>query len=80
MPRLLDPEQFLSDYGLRSLSRGLADEPYVFDGDRVGLRAGRVVVADLRRQLQLAGADLVPGQLPDGPGAAGVSSLLRRRA
>ena len=41
------------------------------------VRAGRVVVADLRRQLQLARADLVPGELPDDRGAAGVSSLLR---
>jgi hypothetical protein len=28
LPRLLDPAQFLSEYGLRSMSRGLADEPY----------------------------------------------------
>ena len=28
MPRMLDPEQFLSEYGLRSMSRGLAAEPY----------------------------------------------------
>ena len=32
IPRLLDPSQFLSDYGLRSLSRALADEPFVFEG------------------------------------------------
>jgi hypothetical protein len=35
LPRLLDPTQFLSDYGLRSLSRALADEPFLFDGNRV---------------------------------------------
>jgi hypothetical protein len=28
LPRMLDPEQFLSDYGLRSLAKGLAAEPY----------------------------------------------------
>ncbi len=35
LPRLLDPEQFLSDFGLRSLSRGLADEPYLCNGNVV---------------------------------------------
>jgi hypothetical protein len=38
--RLLDPAQFLSDYGLRSISRALADEPYVFDGARVAYEPG----------------------------------------
>ncbi len=28
LPRMLDPEQFLSEHGLRSMSRGLAAEPY----------------------------------------------------
>jgi hypothetical protein len=35
LPRLLDPEQFLSDFGLRSLSRGLAAEPFLYHGNRV---------------------------------------------
>jgi hypothetical protein len=35
VPRLLDPAQFLSPYGLRSLSRGLAEEPFVFHNNRV---------------------------------------------
>jgi Glycosyl hydrolase family 63 C-terminal domain len=35
LPRLLDPAQFLSDFGLRSLSRGLADEPFFYHGNRV---------------------------------------------
>jgi hypothetical protein len=35
LPRLLDPAQFLSDFGLRSLSRGLAEEPFVFHDNRV---------------------------------------------
>jgi hypothetical protein len=30
LPRLFDPAQFLSDYGLRSMSRGLLGEPYQF--------------------------------------------------
>ena len=39
-PALLDPAQFLSDFGLRSLSRGLPDEPYVYDGNRVAYEPG----------------------------------------
>ncbi len=35
LPRLLDPEQFLSEFGLRSLSRSLADEPFLYHGNRV---------------------------------------------
>ncbi len=35
LPRVVDPSQFLSEYGLRSLSRGLADEPFFYDGNRV---------------------------------------------
>jgi hypothetical protein len=40
IPRLLDPSQFLSDYGVRSLSRGLAADPFVFEGARVGYEPG----------------------------------------
>ncbi|MBV8235403.1 MAG: glucosidase, partial [Acidimicrobiia bacterium] len=35
LPRLLDPEQFLSDYGLRSMSKGLTAEPYNCHGSVV---------------------------------------------
>jgi hypothetical protein len=35
LPRLFDPSQFLSEFGLRSLSRALADEPYVFHDNMV---------------------------------------------
>ncbi len=35
LPRLFDPAQFLSDYGLRSVSRGLAGEPFLFHNNRV---------------------------------------------
>ncbi len=45
-----------------------------------GLRAGRVGVADLRRQLQLARTDLVSGQLPDDRGAARVFTVTMDRA
>ena len=46
---------------------------------RVALRAGRVEHRPVRRQLQLARPDLVPGQLPADRGAAEVPPLLRRR-
>ena len=35
LPRVLDPEQFLSEYGLRSMSKGLAAEPYMCHGNVV---------------------------------------------
>ncbi len=40
LPRILDPSQFLSDFGLRSMSRGLLDEPFVYDGNRVAYEPG----------------------------------------
>jgi hypothetical protein len=40
LPRVLDPAQFLSDFGLRSLSRGLVDEPFHYDGNRVAYEPG----------------------------------------
>ncbi|MBE7468376.1 MAG: glucosidase [Anaerolineales bacterium] len=33
LPRMLDPTQFLSDYGLRSLSQRHRDEPYLFNAN-----------------------------------------------
>ena len=77
LPRVLDPAQFLSDFGLRSLSRGLLDEPFLYDGNRVAYEPGESASPDLRRQLQLARADLVSGQLLDDRGTAGIPSLLR---
>ncbi|MDR5823938.1 MGH1-like glycoside hydrolase domain-containing protein [Caballeronia sp. LZ043] len=35
--RTLDPEEFLSDYGVRALSRVHCDKPYLFDRDNVHL-------------------------------------------
>ena len=43
-----------------------------------GLRAGGIGNGHIRRQFELAGADLVPGQLPDGRIAAEVPSLSGR--
>ena len=70
-------------YGIRSLSRVHREHPYVFDVDgqeyRVRLRAGRVRHRAVRRQLELARAGLVPGQLPAHRGAGALPPLLRRR-
>jgi Mannosylglycerate hydrolase MGH1-like glycoside hydrolase domain len=33
LTRMLDEEEFLSPYGIRSLSRAHKDQPYIFDGD-----------------------------------------------
>ncbi len=72
-----------STYGVRALSKVHEREPYVFKVDGIGahgaLRLGRVGLGAVRRQLQLARPDLVPGELPDHRVAAEVSSLLRRR-
>jgi hypothetical protein len=40
LPRVFDPSQFLSDFGLRSLSRGLLNEPFFYDGNRVAYEPG----------------------------------------
>ena len=57
--------------------------PYVLRAGRPGaprrLRARRVRHAALRRQLELARPDLVPGQLPADRGAGALPPLLRRR-
>ena len=80
---MLDENEFLSPYGIRSLSRYHAEHPYVF---HVGGQEYRVAylpaesdTRHVRRQLQLARADLDAGQRPDHPRAAAVLHLLRRR-
>ncbi len=62
--RMLDESEFLSDYGVRALSRAHLEHPYVLQGRRqsisVGaLHAGRIGIAAVRRQLQLARPHLV---------------------
>ena len=65
------------------LSRYHAEHPYVFDCDGQQLTVSTTSPASrlrhVRRQLELARADLVPGQLPDHRVAAEVPPLLRRR-
>jgi hypothetical protein len=79
---MLDETEFLSDYGIRALSKVHEGQPYVFEHRRSTFEVatgrpnrGRTV----RRQLELARADLDAGELPAHRIAAKVSSLLRRR-
>src|SRR5439155_1552950 len=54
-------------------------DPCKWDGASCGLRAGGIRHRPVRRQLQLARADLVPRQLSDHRVAAKIPSLPRRR-
>ena len=79
---VLDESEFLSPHGVRSLSRVHRDQPYVLRADgseyRVDYAPGESTTGIVRRQLQLARAGVVPGQLPADRGARALSPLLRR--
>ena len=64
---LLDENEFLGPYGIRSLSRYHLDHPFGFRGRRPGIQgavpAGRIEHRHVRRQLQLARPGLDAGQL-----------------
>ena len=83
LAKMLDENEFLSQFGIRSLSRYHADHPVRHPRRRPGvprrLPAGRVRHRHVRRQLELARPDLDAGQRPDHPGPAAVLHLLRRR-
>ena len=83
LSRLLDEYELLSPYGVRSVSARHRDEPFTVELGRHGparrLRPGRRHDRAVRRQLQLAGADLVPGQRPGRRRPARLRTLLRRR-
>jgi hypothetical protein len=68
LARMLDESEFLSPYGLRSLSRYHPEHPLVpdFDGSYqpARLRTGRESLWSLCRQLRLAGTHLVSLELP----------------
>ena len=81
---VLDENEFLSPYGIRSLSRvheRAARTSFAVGGQehRVDYEPGESHDRPLRRQLELARADLVPGQLPADRGAGALPPLLRRR-
>ena len=82
--RMLDETEFLSDYGVRALSQHHREHPYVLRRATamrisVDYEPAESRQRPVRRQLQLARADLVPGQLPAHRVAAEVPPLLRRR-
>ena len=80
---MLDESEFLSPYGIRALSRVAPGRAVRAAGRRPRpsrrLRAGRIDDRPLRRQLELARTDLVPGELPADRVAAEVPPLLRRQ-
>ncbi len=41
--RIMDPEEFLSDYGVRSLSKAHAEHPFIFDGQAVGYEPAEAI-------------------------------------
>jgi Mannosylglycerate hydrolase MGH1-like glycoside hydrolase domain len=69
LKRMLDPDEFLSDYGVRALSRYHLEHPYRLELDGA--------VHEVR--YEPARSDLVPDQLPAGRGHPEVPPLLRRR-
>ncbi len=67
---MLDETEFLSPYGIRSVSQYHRDHPYATQhragaSYRLDYEPGESTHGALRRQLQLARPDLVPDQLPD---------------
>ena len=80
MQRVCDPDEFLSDYGIRSLSKAHLEHPFVFDGLSVGYEPAESVVEDQGRQLELARPDLVPDDVSADRVAAQAGQGVRRRS
>ena len=80
---VLDENEFLSPYGVRSLVEIPPGQslrlPLPRSGVPGGVRSRRIEHEPLRRQLELARPDLVPGELPAHRGPGAVSLLLRRQ-
>ncbi len=81
--RMLDESEFLSDYGMRAVSRYHLEHPYQFQWNgntmTVDYEPGESTSGRIRRELELARPDLVSGELSNDRVLAEVSSLLRRR-
>ena len=80
---MLDEDEFLGPYGIRSLSRYHLEHPFTSTlaarSSRSQYLPGRIGHRHVRRQLELARAGLDAGQRADRPGAAEPVQLLRRR-
>ena len=83
LSRMLDPEEFLSPYGLRSLSRAHGEQPFTVElggyDFTVGYEPGESTMAEYGGNSNWRGPDLVPGQPPDHRRAAALRRVLRRR-
>jgi len=78
---LLDENEFLSPYGIRSVSKFHEQHPYEFDAVAkcIGLIIIRVnPTPGFRWQFQLARSDLVSSELPDRRSIGAIPSFLRR--
>ena len=83
LAKMLDENEFLSEFGIRSLSRFHADTSVCLQRRRPGvsrfLFAGRVRYRHVRRQFQLARPDLDAGQCADHSRSDAILRLLRQR-
>ena len=83
LTKMLDENEFLGPYGIRSISKFHEQHPVRLPRARPGvpggLPAGRVEHRHVRRQLQLARPGLDAGERHDHPGAAEVLPVLRRQ-
>ncbi len=80
---MLDPDEFLSDHGLRGLSRRHLSHPLTIEvggvTDTLDYEPGESRTGPVRRQLQLARTGVVPDQLPAHRDAARLPPLPGRR-
>ena len=80
--RVMDDDEFLSTYGIRSVSKFHKDHPFTYDWDGTRfpgrLRAGRIHHDAVRRQFQLARPDLDADQRGGDRGALRVREVLPR--
>ncbi len=67
MARVLDKNEFLSDYGIRSLSRYHLDHPYVFESRQLSLIRGQICSGRIGRAISSA-------ETPIGAGRSGCRS------